>query len=225
MAILKKTRSFLEAVLFGSTIIRLPPVNFASGLDSGAWLLHGLVHAIRPSVCVEIGSARGLSACYIGLALKQLGQGKLYAIDPHMKTEWNDHDSVDTYETMRKNLKTFGVETYIEIIRDYSEKAALSWRLPIDMLFIDGDHSYKGVRRDWELFVPYVKKSGVVVFHDTLWELRPDPQWKRADMGVPQFVEELRKQGYPVITFDCFCGISIVQPVKGGRSLLSTRKK
>lgn len=36
----------------------------------------------------------------------------------------------------------------------------------LDMLFIDGDHTYKGVKQDFELYSPLVKKGGLVVFHD-----------------------------------------------------------
>jgi predicted O-methyltransferase YrrM len=37
---------------------------------------------------------------------------------------------------------------------------------PIDFLFIDGDHSYEGVKQDWEMYSPLVRKGGLVVFHD-----------------------------------------------------------
>lgn len=36
----------------------------------------------------------------------------------------------------------------------------------IDFLFIDGDHSYYGVKRDFEMYGPLVKKGGIVAFHD-----------------------------------------------------------
>lgn len=36
----------------------------------------------------------------------------------------------------------------------------------IDFLFIDGDHSYEGVRGDFNLWGPKVKKGGMIVFHD-----------------------------------------------------------
>jgi predicted O-methyltransferase YrrM len=200
--------------------IRIPRINFVSGLQDGSWLLFGLVRAMRPSVCVEIGSARGLSACYVGLALKQLGSGRLYAIDPHTQTNWNDRDSVDTDRLMRRNLRAFGVADYVTVIREYSDKAAEGWDRPIDMIFIDGDHSYEGVKRDWGLFVPHVRDFGVVIFHDTLWDIAPDPNLAREDMGVPRFVDDLRRQGYPVITLDQHCGISMVQPKVGGLSLV-----
>jgi predicted O-methyltransferase YrrM len=199
--------------------VRYPTTNFGSGLGDGAWLLFGLVQAIRPEVCVEIGSARGQSACYVGMALKHAGRGHLYAIDPHEATAWNDSIGSNTLDDMRRNLASLDLDACVTIIRKYSDAAAKEWSRPIDLLFIDGDHSYEGVKRDWDLFAPHVRPFGMVVFHDTIWELNPDPGWSRADMGVPRFVDELRTAGYPVISFNQHCGISLVQPTIGGVSL------
>ena len=194
----------------------LGEIDFHSGLGDSAWLLYGLARALKPKVAVEIGSARGKSACYVGQALKENGSGKLFAIDPHTRTDWNDEDSVDTLDEMRRNIRSLKLEKRVEIIRETSERAAARWMLPIDMLFIDGDHSYEGVKRDWELFSPHVSAFGVVIFHDTIWDLRPDARYSREDMGVPAFVEELRRAGYPVTTLDRDFGVSIVQPTLNG---------
>ena len=187
--------------------------DFMSGLGENAWLLYGLVRAIRPEVSVEIGSARGKSACYMGMALRENGSGKLYAIDPHCKTDWNDGGPVETLEIMAGNIKRFGLEDYVEIIRATSKEAAGSWKLPIDILFIDGNHSYEGVSSDWMLYSRFLSPFGIAIFHDTMWELQGNPS---PDMGVPKFVEDLRRQGYPVITLDRDFGITIIQPVVGG---------
>ena len=37
---------------------------------------------------------------------------------------------------------------------------------PLDVLFIDGDHTYRGVKTDWEMYAPLVARSGLVGFHD-----------------------------------------------------------
>lgn len=37
---------------------------------------------------------------------------------------------------------------------------------PVDLLFIDGDHTYDGVKKDWEMYSPLVRPGGIVVFHD-----------------------------------------------------------
>jgi cephalosporin hydroxylase len=42
----------------------------------------------------------------------------------------------------------------------------------IDFLFIDGDHRYAGVRRDFQLYSPIVKENGLIVFHDILFHPR-----------------------------------------------------
>lgn len=36
----------------------------------------------------------------------------------------------------------------------------------LDFLFIDGDHSYEGVKKDFEMYSPLVRKGGIVAFHD-----------------------------------------------------------
>jgi hypothetical protein len=39
----------------------------------------------------------------------------------------------------------------------------------IDFLLIDGDHRYKGVKRDWQMYSPLVKRNGIIAFHDILF--------------------------------------------------------
>jgi cephalosporin hydroxylase len=52
-----------------------------------------------------------------------------------------------------------------------------------DFLFIDGDHGYDGVKRDWELFSPLVAPGGLVALHDVNEERHP---------GVVRFWNELK---------------------------------
>jgi predicted O-methyltransferase YrrM len=61
----------------------------------------------------------------------------------------------------------------LELIRGDSHEPANAMRVrrlleekPLDFLFIDGDHSYDGVRRDFEIFAPLVRPGGLVAFHD-----------------------------------------------------------
>jgi predicted O-methyltransferase YrrM len=212
---LKRLQNYFSAGRYQANFRML---DLHSGLGDSAWLLYSLAKSLKPEVCVEIGSARGKSACYVGRALAENGKGKLYAIDPHVKTEWNDDNSVDSIDEFRRNIAAFGLEDRVEIIRKFSGDAAQGWTRKIDLIFIDGDHSYDGVRRDWELFSPHLSEFGVAVFHDTAWEIDRVSwsQYNRDDMGVPRFVEELRRAGYPVMTFPNDCGVSLVQARIGG---------
>ena len=184
-----------------------------TGMGESAWLLHGLVRSLKPETCVEIGSAHGWSTCHIGLALRENFKGRLYAVDPHLPTAWNDVGAVDSLPILVRNLRRFGLEKCVSIIRSTSAEAARDWSRTIDFLLIDGDHSYEGVKRDWAIFSPHLGPFGVAVFHDTTWDLHGA---NRPDMGVPRFVEELRRSGYPVITIDRDCGLSLVQNTPGG---------
>ena len=194
----------------------LAQFEFYSGLGDSAWLLYGIARSLKPAIAVEIGSARGKSACFVGMALKENGSGQLYAIDPHTLTDWNDSQSVDTHDIMRDHLEKLALTDVVTIVRRRSIDSSDSVPMPIDLLFIDGDHSYEGVKADWGTYKPRMDPFGLIVFHDTIWELKRSDKWYRPDIGVPRFVEELREQGYPVITIDRDSGLSIVQPVQGG---------
>jgi len=56
----------------------------------------------------------------------------------------------------------------------------------LDLLFIDGDHTYEGVKKDWEMYSPLVKKGGLVAFHDICYH----PAY--TDCQVERLWEEIR---------------------------------
>jgi predicted O-methyltransferase YrrM len=65
---------------------------------------------------------------------------------------------------------------------------------PLDLLFIDGDHSYDGVKKDFEMFSPLVPPTGIIGFHDIV----DGPEIYVG--GVPRFWREL-KQTRPHLEF------------------------
>ena len=151
----------LQAVRTGLRYEELSRIKFFSGLgDSAAWILFGLVRALKPEVCVEIGAARGKSACYIAMALRENGRGVLHSIDPHTLTAWNDAESVDTYELFGRNVRRLGLSGFVKVQRAMSTDVMATWNAPIDVLFIGGDHSYEGVRHDWDSSRPSFDPSG-----------------------------------------------------------------
>lgn len=194
-----------------------------SGLGDAGWLLHGLVRAQKPEVCVEIGSAHGYSTCLIALALEQNIRGHLWAVDPHITNHWSDEHADDTYNSLQRHLRMIGqAGDRVTIVRKCTRAAVDDLPSRIDMAFIDGDHGYDGVKFDWETIQPRMSPFGVVVFHDTLWDrFADDPyyrKWRRAGMGVPRLLEEIRLAGYPVITLDRDWGVTLVQAIPGGQS-------
>src|SRR5439155_8391645 len=59
-------------------------------------------------------------------------------------------------------------------------KSLLSGKL-VDFLFIDGDHSYAGVKRDFEMYAPLLRPGGLAVFHDIM----PDHGGFEKDQSAP----------------------------------------
>ncbi|MCL5876647.1 MAG: class I SAM-dependent methyltransferase [Candidatus Bathyarchaeota archaeon] len=70
-------------------------------------------------------------------------------------------------------FKSFSKWNTIKLLRadSHSEETALKLRRilngsKIDFLFIDGDHTYDGVKKDFEIYSPLVKEGGIIAFHD-----------------------------------------------------------
>jgi cephalosporin hydroxylase len=59
---------------------------------------------------------------------------------------------------------------------------------PLEYLFLDGDHTYDGVRRDFEMYAPLVRSGGIVVFHDIAEHKR------EKDCGVDKFWNEIKQR-------------------------------
>ena len=126
---------------------------------------------------------------------------------------------MDSLEAFKRNIRKAGVNQYVELLRGTTAEIAPGWNQEIDLLFIDGDHSYEGVRFDWDTFSKYLTAFSVTVFHDTTYELRSGYDSESSKMGVARLVEELRIEGYPVMTINQDFGVSILQAAKGGISL------
>ena len=80
----------------------------------------------------------------------------------------------------------------------------------LDFLFIDGDHSYEGAKADFDLYKPFVRPGGIVVFHDIL------PRAEFPNIEVYRLWDELKTQ-YPyqeIIAqegeFSNFIGIGVI---------------
>jgi predicted O-methyltransferase YrrM len=131
-------------------------------------LLYNLAKACKGrGVIAEIGSWKGNSTSYLGTGSKMGPNAKVYAIDPHAQTYVHEmYSTKSTFETFKENIKKAGVEDIVVPIRAFSEEAAKTWDKPIELLWIDGDHSYKAAKLDFDLFFPFVIDGGVVAYHD-----------------------------------------------------------
>lgn len=99
-------------------------------------------------------------------------------------------------------LKLFSRARLNRVFLEGSSHASLSYERvknvlsgrPLDVLFIDGDHTYEGVRADYQMYRPLVRKGGLIAFHDIVDDYqtkfgRPGLGWVG---GVPKFWRELK---------------------------------
>jgi predicted O-methyltransferase YrrM len=193
------------------------PIEWLSGVQDSVSVLYGCVRALRPQVIVEIGSSRGLSTCAMALACFHNECGRVYAIDPHEPNSWTDRGiRGDTLAFLRERLATYRLKDQCEIICDYSQNVVKYWNRPIDFLFIDGDHSYDGVKADFEGFSAWLTRHALVAFHDSGWQDTTRLEGFVQEMGVPRYLDELSSAGYCSVTFPEVPGLTLVHAQPGG---------
>jgi predicted O-methyltransferase YrrM len=120
----------------------------------------------KEAIFVEIGSYLGASSCFLAAGMKS---GKLYCIDTWQNDAMSE-GSQDTLAEFRGNVEKYKDKIVEMRGLSYDIIGKLKGMIQsIDLLFIDGDHSYNGVKKDWDLYSPLLKNGSIVVFHDYGW--------------------------------------------------------
>lgn len=173
-----------EALDFASTSIGL--TQYRSEIS---WL-YDLVADLAPRVVVEIGLARG--GTFFLWTRAAADDALLVAIDSVPLSplgRWGRFArSRRAFARDRQRVKLLmGSDSHDPNTVD-ALRRALGDR-PIDFLFIDGDHSYEGVKQDFEVYGALVRAGGLVALHD----VNPAPDERRRQ-PVADFWAELQTQ-------------------------------
>jgi predicted O-methyltransferase YrrM len=117
---------------------------------------------------VEIGVFEGSSAIVLCDVLDP--GAELHLVDPfgHQPSALREGAAATEWATRRVVERAARRSSGPELRwhTDFSANVAERWTLPVDLVFIDGDHSEIGVAKDWELWHPFVVEGGSVLFHD-----------------------------------------------------------
>lgn len=134
------------------------PSTYPTSIDEPtAVFLYALVRLLRPAVVVEVGTYKGNAAIAIGQALEDNHTGILHTIDPYAQ----DIVFIAIKKSgLKERIRYHVGYSYDVIPRIHAQK--------IGFAFIDGDHAYESVRRDFDLIAPNIPQGGMVVFHDAL---------------------------------------------------------
>lgn len=119
-------------------------------------LMQYAVGVPEPGQIVEIGAEYGMSSSIFCKGAKPLV--RITSIDLFPGDLLQKHNS---------NLREVGYHERTTKITGDSSLAGKQWTGgPIDLLFIDGDHSYEGAKADLDAWMPHVKVGGFAIVHD-----------------------------------------------------------
>lgn len=124
---------------------------------------------------VEIGSFRGKSCVLMLEGARAHGNTsvRITCIDPHEPTHFGAFKDED-HDAFEATVARHGFSDLVDHKRMYSHDAVGEWDgAPIDVLWVDGDHSYEGAKTDFVDWAPFVRPGGIVAAHDTYRERFP----------------------------------------------------
>ena len=122
-------------------------------------------HAAGKERLVEVGVWHGVTTCRLRAAMGPTGV--LFAVDPYPvgRLGFSAQQVIARREVAKVAngrvcwLRTTGAQAG----KEHAEKD----EPPVEFVFLDGDHSYEGLRGDWEAWSPLVAPGGVVCLHDS----------------------------------------------------------
>lgn len=141
-------------------------------------LIYSIIQHMRAKVCVCIGSGGGYIPRIMTQARIDLYEQGIFEGD----RDYNWGDIGVTYliepcngvggdSNVLKEDSFFRTTFYPQYIKETSENAYYNFfvlqDIKIDILFIDGDHSYEGVKKDFDLYSNIMSDNGIIILHDT----------------------------------------------------------
>jgi len=161
----------------------LEPVKYrwthgATDLHLGdGMLVYSFIQFIRAKVCVCIGSGGGFIPRLMTQARMDLHSQNIF--DGKGQPEWGDIGTtiiVDAANGVGGFTDWINENSFLrqhfqpQVILETSEKAFYDYfvrqDIKIDYLHIDGDHSYEGVKKDFELYSSIMSENGIITIHD-----------------------------------------------------------
>lgn len=180
----------------------LPDGTRASSERETGHAIYSIVRLLKPKNVIEIGCYNGASSICIAKALQDNGFGILHSIDI----------SSTNIEMTKRNLENADLTQWVQLYHgDSSDHDVLDRLSTSEFIFIDGDHSYEGAKRDFENYQNKLDTRGIMLFHDTI-----------KIMALRHLMQEIYLDG----RFDVFTvatsdgdGITFIKRKKGGENL------
>lgn len=119
-----------------------------------------LMRRNNPKITVDLGVDYGYSL----FSLAESKIGEVYGIDSFEGDIHAGHHA-DAYDTV---MKVIGENQYdnITVIKGFFDDVAKTWNKPIDILHIDGLHTYQAALNDYKTWSPFLTENAVILMHD-----------------------------------------------------------
>ena len=187
----------------------------ANDVEMGDGLLvYSFIQFIRAKTCVCIGSGGGFIPRIMTQARKDMWEMGVFGGKPDVS--WGDigctyvvdaNNGIGGKSDIGDEESFFRKHFHPRVILETSERAFYDFfirqGIGIDYLHIDGDHSYEGVKKDFELYSTIMNPNGIISIHDTDSEYQStfivtDDEKKNFHSfdGPVKFIEELRNNEY-----------------------------
>ena len=163
---------------WAKTLVSMYQQPFAYGTSfspAQGQFLRNFVSDVQPQTIVEIGSFLGISTLWMASALQTENKDAVihaidlfYEIMPCVPYRCGYiKDPLEFAQTSASSAQlahriVFHKNNSYELGKRYAETIGC----PIQLLFIDGDHSIRGCMNDFALFSPYVQAGGYIILHD-----------------------------------------------------------
>lgn len=162
-----------------------------------------IIDILRPKILVELGTDSGNSYLAFCNAIQKTKSGtKATAVDSWIGDDHAGFYSDSTYQ-MLSAYHNPRYADFSKLLRSYFDDAVGQFEDgSIDLLHIDGLHTYEAVKHDFQTWLPKLSNSAVVLFHDS--------QVVGRGFGVRQFVDELAGT-YRSFDFTHSNGLTVMQ--------------
>ena len=160
-----------------------------------------LIEMLRPRTLVELGTQHGVSYCAFCQAVVELKLStRCYAVDTWLGDAHAHHYKESVYLDLQEFHRRY--EAFSTLLRMTFDQALPNIAdASVDLLHIDGLHTYDAVRTDYETWRPKLSDRAVILFHDTVETQR--------DFGVHRLWAEL-SPNFPSFNFEHGHGLGIL---------------